>query len=133
MNKMKNCSECGKIYVDNGSGMGMCHACYLKEEEYEQVVASFVRDHPGTSVQEIHAETGVKEKIIYRMIRSGRFVSNTEIFYPCESCGAPISRGRLCDKCSTNILKQVAENEKNKPSVQDHKGDSRGMYTNRHP
>ena len=38
------------------------------------------------------------------MIRNGRFVSDMEISYPCDSCGAPIIKGRLCDKCSTNIM-----------------------------
>ncbi|MGL6016958.1 MAG: flagellar protein [Selenomonadaceae bacterium] len=132
MNKIGNCPECGKLYVDNG--VGMCRDCYVKEEENETIVASFVRDHPKTSVEEIHEATGIKEKTIFRMIRNGRFVSDMEISYPCDSCGAPIIKGRLCDKCSTNIMKQVYENEKKREAVKkpfDKKDSSRGMYTNK--
>ena len=132
MNKIRNCSECGKLYAD--SGLGMCRDCYRQEEENEAVVANFVRDHPHTSVEEIHEATGIKEKTIYRMIRNGRVVSEMEISYPCESCGTPIVKGRLCDKCSSSILKQVYENEKKREAKKPEapkKSGSRGMYTNK--
>jgi predicted RNA-binding Zn-ribbon protein involved in translation (DUF1610 family) len=131
MNKIGNCPDCGRLYADNG--LGMCRDCYRKEEENEAIVASFVRDHPGTSVRAIHEETGIKEKIIYRMIRNNRFVSDVQISYPCESCGELIVKGRLCDKCSTNILKQVQDSEKKREPKKEEPGkkrDSRGMYTN---
>ena len=36
MNKLKNCSECGRLYME--IGQGMCQDCFRKEQEMEQVV-----------------------------------------------------------------------------------------------
>lgn len=108
MNKISNCPSCGKIYVD--TGLRMCRDCYEKEQEAETVVSSYVRENPNSTIREICEATGVKEKIVMRMLRAGRFIeSGINISYPCESCGAPIKRGKLCDKCSGHIMRQVQE------------------------
>ena len=106
MNKLKNCSECGRLYME--IGQGMCQDCFLKEQEMEQVVYSFVRDHDKCSIKEIVDGTGVKEKVVFRMLKAGRFIaSGLEISYPCQACGAPITTGKLCAKCSKNIRNQA--------------------------
>ena len=74
----------------------------------EQVVYSFVRDHDKCSIKEIVDGTGVKEKVVFRMLKAGRFIaSGLEISYPCQGCGAPITTGKLCAKCSKNIRNQA--------------------------
>ena len=70
MNKLKNCSECGRLYME--IGQGMCPDCFRKEQEMEQVVYSFVRDHDKCSIKEIVDGTGVKEKVVFRMLKAGR-------------------------------------------------------------
>ena len=106
MNKLKNCSECGRVYME--IGQGMCQDCFLKEQEMEQVVYSFVRDHDKCSIKEIVDGTGVKEKVVFRMLKAGRFIaSGLEISYPCQACGAPITTGKLCAKCSKDIRNQA--------------------------
>ena len=106
MNKLKNCSECGKVYME--VGQGMCPDCVLKEQESEQVVYAFVRDHDKCSIKEIVDGTGVKEKVVFRMLKAGRFIaSGLEISYPCQGCGAPITTGKLCSKCSKDIINQA--------------------------
>lgn len=106
MNKLKNCSGCGRLYME--IGQGMCRDCYLKEQEQEQVVYSYVRDHDKCSIKEIVDNTGVKEKVVFRMLKAGRFIaSGLEISYPCQGCGAPITTGKLCAKCSNDILNQA--------------------------
>ena len=106
MNKLKNCSECGRLYME--IGQGMCQDCFLKEQEMEQVVYSFVRDHDKCSIKEIVDGTGVKEKVVFRMLKAGRFIaSGLEISYPCQACGAPITTGKLCAKCSKDIRNQA--------------------------
>ena len=132
-----NCPECGKLYVKTAAGT--CPDCYQLEEEQQAVVAEYVRDHPKSSVDEIHEATGVKEKTIFRMIKSGRFVDSM-IAYPCEMCGQAISEGRFCQKCNQNLIQQVKEAEakrKEKEKVlsntirgkQDAKPQGKGMYT----
>lgn len=118
MNKLKNCSECGKLYME--VGQGMCHDCIIKEQEAEQIVYSFVRDHDKCSIKDIVEGTGVKEKVIFRMLKAGRFIaSGMEITYPCQGCGAPITTGKLCLKCSKDIIHQAArlQAEKNARKV----------------
>lgn len=131
-----NCPECGKLYQKNATGM--CPNCYKKEEEYEQIVAEYVRDHQKCSVSEIHEATGVKEKTIIRMIKNGRFFNeNTMISYPCQQCGAPIYEGRICQKCNESFLKQVKDAEEKRKNLNSSlnqtggtdKVKSKGMYT----
>ena len=107
MNKLKNCSECGKLYME--IGQGMCPDCIVREQEAEQIVYSFVRDHDKCSIKDIVEGTGVKEKVVFRMLKAGRFIaSGLEISYPCQGCGAPITTGKLCSKCSKDIINQAA-------------------------
>ena len=76
----------------------------------ENVVRNFVRDHNKATIQEIVQGTGVKERIVIRMIKAGRFIeTGIKIKYPCEKCGHMISRGKLCEKCSNALVQQVAK------------------------
>ena len=128
MGKLGNCPVCGKLYME--TGQRMCRDCYEKELEDENTVATFVRDHDKATVKEICDGTGVKERVVMRMVRAGRFIeSGIAISYPCESCGTPITRGRLCEKCNNNIMQQVAQANNRrvvKPTDRSH-----GMYTGR--
>ncbi|MBE6099267.1 MAG: flagellar protein [Anaerovibrio sp.] len=115
MNKLKNCPECGKLYLE--VGQGMCPACYDIELEQEQVVHTYIRDHDKCSIKQIVEDTGVKEKVVLRMIKSGRVVSDN-VAYPCENCGADIYLGRLCDKCNQELAKQVEKLAAEKKKIQ---------------
>ena len=56
----------------------------------------------------INAALSVKERVILRMLKQGRFIaSGFEITYPCQGCGAPITTGKLCSKCSNDIINQA--------------------------
>lgn len=94
---------------------GLCPACYAEEEVYEHKIGEYLRDFGKASIEDIHKATGVKEKIILRMIKSGRlFVDGINtINYPCDMCGDPIIEGRLCSKCSSGFAKQVHEIQRN--------------------
>jgi flagellar operon protein (TIGR03826 family) len=106
---LANCPECGKLYVENAARV--CPDCYRKQEEDAERVVEYLRDVEKATLEEIHEATGVKHKIILRLIRSGRIIGKS-ISYPCESCGTPIAEGRLCDSCSKNILDQMRVDEK---------------------
>jgi len=79
-----------------------------KEEEYEHIVAKYVRDHPKVSTKEVCEATGIKERIIARMLKSGRLVG-ADVSYPCKSCGEPIFSGSYCNKCSLKMQKKLEE------------------------
>lgn len=122
-----NCSECGNLCVENPSRL--CPACIRLEEEAEDKVAGFLRGTRTASLEEIHKATGVKHKVILRMLKHGRIFSDAIISYPCETCGAPITEGRVCDRCSKNIVGQLKPEEW-KPTKQpeSYRKDER-MYT----
>ena len=108
MASLKNCPSCGKLYLE--TGRKVCPACVEAEEEMENVVRNFVRDHKKATIHEIVQGTGVKERIVIRMIKAGRFIETSiKIEYPCEKCGHMITRGKLCEKCSNDLVQQVAK------------------------
>ena len=123
---LKNCSECGRIYVENPSGL--CQECYAREEEDERIIGEYLREKGTASIPEIHEATGVKEKTILRMMKSGRILSHGEVVYPCERCGALISEGRVCAKCGHNFTQQV-KTVWEKDGRADHDRDGIRMYT----
>ena len=109
--KLKNCSSCGRIFVD--TGLGICRDCQEKEEEQMQEVSSYVRDNPHSRVKEICEALGVKERLVMRMIREGRFVMDgVAIEYPCETCGKPITSGRFCAACNHDLQSQLGQQQK---------------------
>jgi uncharacterized Zn finger protein (UPF0148 family) len=127
---VKNCPECGKLFMQNPSGM--CPACYAKEEVYEHKIGEYLREFGKASIEQIHEATGVSEKIILRMLKSGRLLVNGQsmISYPCDMCGIPIFEGRLCSKCSSSFTKQVQEVYRTNEYTADAQRGVR-MYTNK--
>lgn len=100
-----NCPECGKIYMENPAKL--CPACYAAFEADEEKVVEFLRSKRKASLEEIHAGTGVAHKVILRMMKQHRLTSEFQVSYPCESCGAMITDGRLCPDCTKNVLDQL--------------------------
>jgi uncharacterized Zn finger protein (UPF0148 family) len=129
---IKNCPECGKLFMENPSGL--CPACYAAEEVYEHKIGEYLREFGKASIEQIHEATGVKEKIILRMLKSGRLLVDglNMISYPCDMCGAPIYEGRLCSKCSSSFTKQVHEVYHSNEYTADSQRGVR-MYTNQEP
>lgn len=111
MAKVKNCPLCGRIYVE--TGRKMCRDCYAKQEELEQKVLSYVRDHPNATVGEVVEATGVDAAVIRRMIREGRFEdTNIQLDYPCARCGKPIIKGKFCQDCLMRLYNKMQRTKK---------------------
>lgn len=104
-----NCADCGNVCVETPTRL--CPACIRLEDDAEDKVAQYLRTVPRSSLEDIHKATGVKHNIILRMLKRGRIVSDTIITYPCETCGSPITCGRVCDNCSQNIVSQIKTEE----------------------
>jgi transposase-like protein len=108
---------------------GMCPECYAQEEVYEHKIGEFLREFGKASIERIHEATGVSEKIILRMLKSGRLQAEglNMIGYPCDMCGISIFEGRLCSKCGSNFTKQVKTVYSDKNSTDAQRGVR--MYT----
>lgn len=126
---LKNCAECGKICMENPSKL--CPECYAQEEEHEHIIGEYLREQGKATLEEIHEATGVKEKIIVRMLKSGRLFSNGLIGYPCEMCRQPIYDGRLCTSCAGGLSKQVQQSHERRPlgEPSEHERTGVRMYT----
>jgi len=107
--KLTYCVECGTLCVENPTGL--CPNCIREEEAAEDRVSEFLKEHKRASLDDIHNATGVKHKVILRMIKRGRIMTDAIITYPCETCGQPISAGRVCDDCNKNIISQLKKEE----------------------
>jgi len=121
-----NCPECGKIYMENPAKL--CPACYAAFEADEEKVVEFMRNKRKASLEEIHTGTGVPHKVILRMLKQNRLTSEFQVNYPCESCGAPITEGRLCANCAKNILDQVKSQAPKPVEKPAHGGREQKMY-----
>ena len=114
MPKLKNCSQCGKIFTPIRNEK-ICRDCMIKQEEKEREVLQYVRDNPGISMKDAASATGVSDRFIKQMASQGLFVNlttNENFFYPCVKCGRPINRGTYCTDCLKNLrqeTKKVAE------------------------
>ena len=127
-NKLKNCSGCGRLYLD--TGVGICPDCQQKELDAEDMVAAYVRENQGCTVAEVCAATGISEKIIRRMIRQGRFsnIPGVEFRYPCARCGEMIDHGDYCFSCQRQITADlVAQQQKAMANAAARK--TAGMYS----
>lgn len=108
MGELKNCSACGKVFVK--LNRNICPACMEKEEQEYEEVRKYLKDNPGASVEEITEATGVDEKKVFRWIREGRIDADLAIRggeITCTRCGAVISFGSLCSKCSKLLTDQM--------------------------
>lgn len=129
---LSNCRECGKLYLENPARL--CPECYEKEEQDANTVAEYLRDHPKSHIDQVHEATGVKHKVILRMLKNGRITGDVSMEYPCETCGKPIAEGRLCNACSHNILSQLKPGDAKKPEAAKKEEPAKrnsGMFTTR--
>lgn len=126
---LANCIECGGIMVENPTKL--CPNCIREEELAEDRVSEYLRENNRkASLEEIAKETGVKTKVILRMLKRGRLESSgVEISYPCETCGGPIYEGRLCTRCSQNISKQIKHEDWQPQEKQESSKRDEQMYT----
>ena len=112
--KLRNCIQCGKVFLSKDREE-LCNDCKASYYELAEVVKEFVKDHPGSTVNEVSSATTVSKKLIQRMMREGVFMDipmGDNFVYPCARCGKPIKTGTYCTSCLTRLRKetqQVAE------------------------
>ncbi|WP_251554538.1 TIGR03826 family flagellar region protein [Neobacillus muris] len=106
--KMGNCPRCKKLYLKIRD---ICEECYQKQETEFQAVSGYLREHKGSTLQEVSEATEVSIAQIRQFILSGRImlVQFPNLTYPCEICGTEIRKGRTCSSC-TETAKQLADN-----------------------
>ncbi|HEX7064425.1 MAG TPA: TIGR03826 family flagellar region protein [Bacillales bacterium] len=130
MSQLANCPNCGQLFVK--SVRLICNSCYKKEEEMFETVYVFIREQKNRSatMMEICEATKVPEKAITRFIKEGRLrlADFPNLRYPCEACGNPIRKGKLCGECRGE-LKESLEHYNREQEFERRKQESRSVKT----
>lgn len=106
--EVRACKQCKKLF-NYLSGAPICPGCKAKLEEKFQKVKEYVREHPKEGIAEVAEANEVSTNQIRRWIREDRlsFSEDSGVGIDCESCGALIRSGRLCQKCKDKLLGRV--------------------------
>ncbi len=101
---LSNCTRCGKVYSPVMGGREICQTCIQNEEDEYKKVFQYMSVRPSATAQEISAETGVELKDILRFVRENRLqLVRVDPSLRCETCGAPLSAGKICDNCRKKL------------------------------
>ena len=97
---VRNCRQCGRIF-NYLSGPPICQVCKEKGDAKFQQVKEYVRDHPGSTINQVAEENEVTPKQVKQWVREERlqFSDDSPVVFQCETCGANIKTGRYCDAC----------------------------------
>ena len=140
--KIRNCVRCKRIFIPSSSEK-MCPDCRAKELEMEERVKSYVRDHPGITVNELIEGSGAPSKLVWRMVEQGQFENSSlkNAKYPCGNCGKLITKGIYCSECLSKLKVQAqkfaasmdsknraAEKKSQESTSEDKKTFSNSMY-----
>lgn len=123
--KYKTCIYCGRIF--QSSGPDICPECLRKLEEQFKLIKEYLYQNPRASVEEVSKETGIDEKLILHFLREGRLeMVSADGSLLCEKCGAPITSGRLCKKCSDTLAQALGSVLPNQKQQEDENEKRRG-------
>jgi hypothetical protein len=103
--EIKNCKQCGKIYLYNGSSL--CKDCMDEMEQYFAKIRDYLYRYPDSDVDTIANETGIDTKLILQLIRDGRLQFGGRSRLTCRACGDTIETGYYCVKCQQEISKKL--------------------------
>lgn len=121
--QIRNCSRCGKIFYS--VGRKICPDCVQKEEEEYRKVRDYVREHKNATIPAVSEATGVPAERINQFIREGRLELVNAVL-ECMSCGAPIRKGRFCEKCLAEMSRPLGTSSKEKTPENERKSEWKG-------
>lgn len=106
---LKNCEKCGKIFAGESFNR-ICEKCSEKDDMAYKLVKDYMYDHPEASISEVAKFTLVEEERIYHYLRQAKLkIRGNSVSIDCERCGASISAGRFCEKCTYEMSKGFKE------------------------
>lgn len=123
-----NCSKCGKIF-NSVFGFPKCPACMQEEDKIFRKVKDYLYEQPGASVEEVALAVGLDQNQILVFLREGRLETldgaNT---LRCAHCGIPISSGRYCSGCKSEMSKEFKSVTQNVQSEATNTKNAKGMH-----
>ena len=115
--EVRNCRRCGRLY-NHVAGQHICPKCKEEAENKFLEVKEYIRENKVTGVPEVAEACDVDVRQIHQWIREERleFSPDSPVGIDCEICGAMIRTGRFCEKCKTDMAKELGNSIK-KPEV----------------
>ncbi len=107
---VKNCKKCRRLF-NYISGQPICPQCREELEKKFQEVKKYLFDNRGATIATVCENCDIDEGQVRQWIREERleFSSGINIGVTCETCGAPISTGRFCEKCKASMINSLSE------------------------
>lgn len=104
---VRNCRSCGKIYQYDG--FNVCHSCRKDAIEDFKKVKEYIYEYPGANISEVHEGTEVGVDKIIEFLKEGRLeiAEGGNLILECENCGVSITTGRFCDKCTSQLQREL--------------------------
>lgn len=126
---IRNCRRCNKIFQYRGSKY--CPSCMLELDDVFVRVRDYVYENPNATVMEVSEELKVDENIILEFLKEGRLELVTPgLDYLCERCEKPITTGRFCNECISELDREMKEGlGKSQDAVKGLGSDSKKMFT----
>lgn len=128
--QLGNCRKCGRLFLRIRD---ICDECFQKQEEDFIKAAEYLRDYPGSTIQELSEATKVSVGQIREFILAERIVAGyfPNLSYPCESCGTMIRSGKNCSACKDNLKQLAKQMEKKEQTWGTEKNGKTGGYITR--
>lgn len=103
--EVRTCRQCKRLF-NYLTGPNICPGCKDALEKKFQEVKKYVEEHPNDGITQVAEANDVTAKQIQRWIREERlaFAEGSGVGIECESCGAMIRSGRLCQKCKDALI-----------------------------
>lgn len=100
----QTCKRCGRLF-NYLAGDRLCPVCKEEMEVKFHEVKDFIKEHENVTIAQVSEECNVQPTWIQKWLREERLelTEGSAITLDCESCGAPIRSGRLCNKCAANL------------------------------
>jgi flagellar operon protein (TIGR03826 family) len=105
---VKNCKECGRLFNYIG-GQRLCPECRSKLEDKFAEVKKYIDTNKGASISTVSMDMDVSIPQLHQWIREERlnFTEDSAVTLDCEICGTAIRTGRYCEKCKSDMSKNL--------------------------
>lgn len=125
---IRNCSRCKKIYKYDG--FRICHSCRQDDEKDFQRIKEYLDENPGGNISDVVDATGIDSKKVIEFLREGRLEleGGGALVLDCERCGAPITTGRYCKKCTAELQKEIGGALDSSRLREERKRESKGQF-----
>ena len=107
---LANCSRCSRVFSLFPGSRDICPSCVKEEDDNYLKIFHYLSTRPSATAPEIAQATEVDIKEILRYVRENRLrLVKTDTELACESCGMPISQGKICEKCRQKLSQEMRQ------------------------